>query len=257
MTALSLTAAVPMKLPRLKVGNETYTNVTIVGVNATDLFFSYPGGAKNVKLRALEPEIQKLFDYDPATATQAERQRTENESRYETAVASRVITTAGSVPSIKNTSTSETGRASSEDNMADSLSQSSPLGKPGPSLEIEKWLGPAPVLKGKFVLVYFWAPWSIPCRRAIPQLNAIQKKFSDNLQVIALMSDSETAEDPVDTKIEFATAIDIKGKLHATLGVSMVPFVLLLDPKGIIVYEGHPAALNEKQLQGILSKPRE
>src|SRR5262252_3098731 len=122
MTALSLDAAIPMKLPRLKVGNETYTNITVTGVNATDLFFSYPGGAKNVKLRALEPEIQKLFDFDPTAATQAERQRAENESRYENAVASKSITLAGSVPSAKNTSTNETGRTSSEDNMADSIS---------------------------------------------------------------------------------------------------------------------------------------
>jgi hypothetical protein len=37
----------------------------------------------------------------------------------------------------------------------------------------------------------------------------------------------------------------------------MVPFVVLLDPKGLILYEGHPAALNEKQLQSILSKPKD
>src|SRR5215471_13292961 len=86
MTTLSLNAALPMKLPRLKVGNEIYTNVTVVSINDTDLFFSYSQGVKNVKLRALEPEIQKLFDYNPATATQAERQRAENESKYETAV---------------------------------------------------------------------------------------------------------------------------------------------------------------------------
>jgi hypothetical protein len=30
--------------------------------------------------------------------------------------------------------------------------------------------------------------------------------------------------------------------------------VVLIDPKGVLLYEGHPAALNEKQLQNILSK---
>ncbi len=257
MTTLSVGAALPMKLPRLKVADETYTNVTVVNVNATDLFFTYSKGIKNVKLRALEPEIQKLFDYDPRTAKEAERQRTENETKYENAVASRQITPAGSIPSPIASNTNQNAKASSEDNMSDSISPSSPLGKNGPALEIEKWLSPAPVLKGKSVLVYFWAPWSVPCRKAIPVLNSIQKKFSDNLQVVALMADSETDDESMDTKIEFASAVDIKGKLHDTLGVTMVPFVLLLDPRGIILYEGHPAALNEKQLQNILSKPKD
>ena len=257
ITALSLSAAVPVKLPRLKVGNETYTNVTVVGVNATDIFFSWSQGSKNVKLSALEPEIQKLFDYDPAAARDAERKRVENESRYENAVASKQITTAGSIPRPIITNTNENARTSSEDNMLDSISPDSPLGKKGPALEIEKWLGPAPVLKGKFVLVYFWAPWSIPSRKAIPVLNSLQKKFADNLQVVALMSDSETDDEPMETKIEFASGVDIKGKLHNTLGVTMVPLALLLDPKGSIIYQGHPAALNEKQLQNILSKPKD
>jgi thiol-disulfide isomerase/thioredoxin len=257
MTALSLNAALPVKLPRLKVGSEVYTNVTVFNVNDTDLFFSSAEGVKNVKLRLLEPEIQKLFDYDPVAATRAKRKRVENESKYETAVATKAITTAGSIPRPVDTKTNETGRLTSEDSMADSILPSSPLGKNGPGLEFEKWLSPVPVLKGKFVLLYCWAPWSIPCRKAIPQLNAFQKKFTDNLQIVALMSDSETDNEPLDTKIDFASAVDIKGKLHNTLGVSMVPFVVLLDPKGLILYEGHPAALNEKQLQSILSKPKD
>ena len=36
-----------------------------------------------------------------------------------------------------------------------------------------------------------------------------------------------------------------------------LPCVLLLDPKGIVRYQGHPAAINQKKLQGILAKTQE
>src|SRR6185436_20928880 len=61
-------AAYPSHLDQLKVGSQTYTNVAIVSVSATDLYFSHEKGIKNVKLRLLDPETQKLFNYDPRTA---------------------------------------------------------------------------------------------------------------------------------------------------------------------------------------------
>jgi len=55
-------------------------------------------------------------------------------------------------------------------------------------------------LRGKVVLVNFWATWCGPCRAEIPDLVALQEKYRDRLQVIGISQD----EVPVDLVRRFA-----------------------------------------------------
>src|SRR5262245_21297994 len=41
-------------------------------------------------------------------------------------------------------------------------------------------------LKGKVVIVNFWATWCPPCRAEIPDLIALQEKYRDQLQIIGV-----------------------------------------------------------------------
>jgi hypothetical protein len=54
--------------------------------------------------------------------------------------------------------------------------------------------------------------------------------------------------------ITFPSGIDSDGKFGARVGASSIPYVVLMNPKGTILYAGHPAALNEKILQALLVK---
>src|SRR5437879_13912365 len=65
------------------------------------------------------------------------------------------------------------------------------LNQKAPDLVVEKWLTKEPDRKGKFVLIDFWATWCPPCRKAIPELNALHKKFGDKLIVIGLSDEHE------------------------------------------------------------------
>ena len=76
--------------------------------------------------------------------------------------------------------------------------------------------------------------------------------------VIGLASESEAEIlGMTEPKIEFASAIDDRSKLRAAMGVTSIPYALLLDPKGLVRYQGHPGALSERSLQGILAKKAE
>src|SRR6184192_849229 len=65
------------------------------------------------------------------------------------------------------------------------------LNQKAPELVVEKWLSKEPDRKGKFVLIDFWATWCGPCRKAIPELNALHKKFGDKLVVIGISAEPE------------------------------------------------------------------
>ena len=79
--------AAQVKLDSLVVGGRTYTNVTVLTYNTTHVFFTYEGGSASVKLRDLEPELQKRFNYDPAAAAEAEKQQAADEARYQGSIA--------------------------------------------------------------------------------------------------------------------------------------------------------------------------
>jgi len=133
------------------------------------------------------------------------------------------------------------------------------LNQKAPELVVEKWLTKEPDRKGKFVLIDFWATWCGPCRKAIPELNALHKKFGDQLVIIGLSNESEAKVKAMTTpKIDYAVAIDTQGRTKKAVGVTGIPHVLILDPQGIVRWEGFPLLhgheLTEQAVADILAK---
>jgi thiol-disulfide isomerase/thioredoxin len=52
-------------------------------------------------------------------------------------------------------------------------------------------------LKGKVVLVNFWATWCPPCREEIPQLVKLQAAYKDQLQIIGISEDEDVPPEAV------------------------------------------------------------
>ena len=66
----------------LKVRNETYTNVTVTTISATDIYFTHSRGMDNAKLKDLAPELQKHFHYNATNAAAVEKTRTAENAQY-------------------------------------------------------------------------------------------------------------------------------------------------------------------------------
>ncbi|MEP6668053.1 MAG: redoxin domain-containing protein [Chthoniobacter sp.] len=133
------------------------------------------------------------------------------------------------------------------------------IGQKAPDFVVEKWLTAEPATKGKFVLIDFWATWCPPCRKAIPELNGFQKKFADKLVVIGVSDETEAAVKKLtNPKIEYASAIDPKARMKKTLEVTGIPHCIIVDPNGIVRWEGFPFLdgheLTEKVIEDILAK---
>ena len=70
------------RLTVLKVGNDVFSNVTVVAVTPTDIHFTYPGGMANAKLKELNPELQQHFHYDTTNALAVEKNQMEANAQY-------------------------------------------------------------------------------------------------------------------------------------------------------------------------------
>jgi thiol-disulfide isomerase/thioredoxin len=223
------------------------------GSLTTDVYFTHEGGMNNMKLRYLEPGLQERFHYDPEAATKAELQQAADDALYQQSIASNMVAQAQQAALA-----ARRAATTSEDSLADPVSKNSLIGKPAPAIKGEKWLGEKPALEGKLMLVAFWEPWSIPCRNYVPELDRLQKKFAGKLAVIGVTSES-AAEigDMTAPKMEFPSLIDPRAQFGASVGVTSVPYVMLVDPKGVVRYQGHPTAITEKQVESILARAGE
>ena len=70
------------KSPLLQVGGDTYTNVIVTTVSATDIYFIHAGGMANVKIKYLSPEWQKHFNFDPQQAQVVELKQSADKVKY-------------------------------------------------------------------------------------------------------------------------------------------------------------------------------
>jgi len=247
--SFGLTALADLKLPFLKTPTQTYSNVTVLSLTATDVNFTHAQGIANAKLKDLEPELQKRFNYNPTKAGEAATKQAAASAEYARQAAAQkpVAKKAELEPAAKEAPDVEIQVAS--------ISAKSIKGQAAPPLQVEKWLTTEPDTSGKFVLVDFWATWCGPCRQSIPHLNGLAKKFGDQLVVIGLSNEKEAEVNAMKSpKINYNVAIDTQARMEKTLQVRGIPHALIIDPKGIVRFEGHPSYLSDEGVATLLRK---
>lgn len=255
MTFLSfLTVILPAlgeeRLATLTVGDTTYSNVLVLRVTGTDIYFSSANGIGNAKLTNLDSSLQAKFAPYAARAAEVEQTQATANSEYERALAAQQPL--APVPE----SGPDAGKPpiDADASSTNMLSAKSFLGKKGPDLVVEKWISASPNMNGKFLLVEFWAPSSISCVNFVPTLNHYQQEFGEKLAIVAIADEPEDAVRKIaDPNIEYASAIDTQKRMESALEVKSLPYVLLMDPEGIVRWQGNPMKSGKELNDGIVT----
>lgn len=139
-------------------------------------------------------------------------------------------------------------------------------GEPAPAIKLVTTAGQPLSLanyRGYVLLMDFFATWCIPCREAIPHLNALNTKFGkQGLQVLGISVD-EGGERMVknfllDKKVNYPVAIAGED-MQADYGLRSIPTLYLINKKGVVVdrfqgYSDQTARMIEDSIKKLLAE---
>jgi peroxiredoxin len=94
-------------------------------------------------------------------------------------------------------------------------------------------------LKGRVVLLNFWATWCPPCREEMPSMEALYRRLNRRgLELLAVDIQEQRGQVSAFTEnygLSFPMALDTAGRISGTYGVRGIPTTFIIDREGMIV----------------------
>ena len=120
-------------------------------------------------------------------------------------------------------------------------------------------------LRGRVVIVEFWATWCGPCRFSLPSLEVIAKKYRDRGVTVLLINQGEAADAVrawAGKRFTTPILLDPGTGVAQHYGVSSIPRLFILDQQGRFIYghQGYGGGLEHNLaliLDGLLAEPAE
>ncbi len=117
-------------------------------------------------------------------------------------------------------------------------------------------------LRGKYVLIDFWASWCRPCRMENPNVVRLYKKYKDRgftIYSVSLDQDAEAwkraiASDGLEWPNHVSDLLGWNSSMPSLYGFNGIPYTVMLDKEGNIIATGLRGATLEQKLVELLGK---
>jgi len=113
-------------------------------------------------------------------------------------------------------------------------------------------------LRGKPVLINFWATWCGPCRGEMPYIQEIYEEWTNKGLVVLTInmgeSSSKAEEFRQSYNLSFTVLLDTKQDVAQKYNIQYIPTTFFLDKDGIIQDKVIGAFQNKTQIENKLSK---
>jgi peroxiredoxin len=141
-----------------------------------------------------------------------------------------------------------------------SLAWAATLSGPAPGFTLQSSTGEQvslESLKGKVVMVNFWATWCVPCRQEMPHLQALYERYESlGFELLAVNVEKNNAEGArkwlEETPVTFPVLLDGNNQVSKLYKVQTMPSTVLIGRDGTMRFIHHgykPGYENEYQTQ--------